>query len=94
MAMKPDEHDTIDQVAGKAHEVVDRAAHTAAKAEEYTRQQVAHADERFREAAAHGRQRADDLLEHVTLYVREKPLMSIGLAFVAGILYSSLTRRR
>lgn len=94
MATKASEHETTDQVAGKAHEAVDRAAQTAGKAEEYARQHASHADERVREAAAHGRQRADDMLERVTSYVREKPLMSIGIAFIAGVLYSSLTRRR
>lgn len=92
--MKPGEHETTDHVAGKAHEAVDRAAQTAGKAEEYARQQASHADERVREAAAQGRQRADDMLERMTHYVREKPLMSIGMAFITGVLYSALTRRR
>jgi ElaB/YqjD/DUF883 family membrane-anchored ribosome-binding protein len=94
MATQASEHETTDQVASKAHEAVDRAAETAGKAEEYTRQHAAHADERVREAAAQGRQWADDVLERVTSYVRENPLMSIGIAFVAGALYSSLRRRR
>jgi ElaB/YqjD/DUF883 family membrane-anchored ribosome-binding protein len=53
-----------------------------------------HADERLREAVAHGGQQADGLLDRVTCYARGNPLMSIGIAFVAGVLYSSLTRRR
>ncbi|WP_254276710.1 YqjD family protein [Halomonas sp. 3H] len=92
--MKTGEHETTDRVAGKAHEAVDRAAQTAGKAEEYARQQASHADEHVRGAAAHGRQRADDTLERITGFVREKPLVSIGIAFVAGVLYSALTRRR
>lgn len=94
MATKAGGHDTTDQVAGKAHEAVDRAAETAGRAEEYAREHASHADERVREAAAQGRQRADDVLDRVNSYVRENPLMSIGIAFVAGALYSSLTRRR
>lgn len=94
MATKASGHETTDQVAGKAHEAVDRAAETAGKAEEYARQHASHANERVREAAAHGRQRADGVLDRVSCYVRENPLMSIGIAFVAGALYSSLTRRR
>jgi ElaB/YqjD/DUF883 family membrane-anchored ribosome-binding protein len=94
MATQASGHETTDQVASKAHEAVDKTAETAAKAEEYVREHASHADERVREAAAHGRQRADDVLERVTHYVRENPLMSIGIAFVAGALYSSLTRRR
>jgi len=92
--MKSGDHETTDQVAGKAHEALNRAAETAGKAEEYAREHASHADERIREATAHGRQRADDLLERVTGYVRDKPLLSVGMAFVAGVLYTSLTRRR
>ena len=94
MTMQSSGHETTSQVAGKVHEAVDRAAETAGKAEEYTRQHASQADERVREAAAHGRERADDLLERMNGYVRDNPLMSIGIAFVAGALYSSLTRRR
>ncbi|RDB42940.1 DUF883 family protein [Halomonas sp. DQ26W] len=94
MATNASGHETIDQVAGKAHEAVDRAAGTAGKAEEYAREQASHAEERVREVAVHGRQRADDALERVSSYVRENPLMSIGIAFVTGALYSSLKRRR
>ncbi|WP_416139637.1 DUF883 family protein [Halomonas sp. HK25] len=92
--MQSSEHGTTDQVAEKAHEAVNMAAKTAGKAEEYAREHASHADERIREVAANGRQRADDVLERVTSYVREKPLMSIGMAFVAGVLYKTLTRRR
>lgn len=88
------EHETTDQFAGKAHEAVDRAAQTARKAEEYAREHASQADERIREAAAHGRQRADDAVDRVNGYVRENPLISIGLAFLAGVIYSWLTRRR
>ncbi len=94
MTMQSSGHETTNQVAGKVHEAVDRVAETAGKAEEYTRQHASQADERVREAAAHGRERADDLLERMNGYVRDNPLMSIGIAFVAGALYSSLTRRR
>ncbi|MGJ7456535.1 DUF883 family protein [Halomonas sp. RA08-2] len=92
--MKSSEHEITDQVAGKAQEALNRAAQTAGTAEEYTREHISHADERVREAATHGRERADDVLERVNTYVRDKPLTSIGLAFVAGVLYKTLTRRR
>ena len=94
MATKTTGHQTTDQVAGKAHEAVDWAAENAAKAEDFTREQASHADERVREAASQGRQRADDMIGTVNGYVRENPLMAIGIAFLAGAIYSSLTRRR
>lgn len=94
MAMKTNEHGTTEKFAGKAHEAVDRAAETAAKAEEYARERAQQADERIREKAAHGRQKADDAVDRLNGYVREKPLMSIGIAFLVGLLFSMLTRRR
>ncbi len=94
MAIKASEHETTDQVAGKAHEAVDRAAQTAGKAEEYAREHASSADERIREATTHGREKADDVLNRVNGYVRENPLISIGLAFIAGMLYTWLTGRR
>ena len=94
MAIKANGHETTDQVAGKAHEAVDKAAETAARAEEYAREHASQADESVRKAAAQGRQRTDEVLESVNSYVRDNPLMSIGLAFIAGALYSSLKHRR
>jgi ElaB/YqjD/DUF883 family membrane-anchored ribosome-binding protein len=94
MTMKASGHETTDQVVGKVHEAVNRAAETAGKAEEYAREHASQADERLREAAADGRERADDVLERMNGYVRENPLMCIGIALAAGMLYLSLTRRR
>lgn len=94
MASNAREHETTDQFAGKAHEAVDRAAQGARKAEEYTREHASQADERIREAAAHGRRRTDDAVEQANSYVRENPLMSVGIAFIVGVLFSWLTRHR
>lgn len=94
MATKVGSHETTDQIAGKAHETVDKTAETAGKAEEYVREHASHADERVREAASQGRERADHVLERVKSHVCGNPLMSIGIAFIAGALYSSLMRRR
>jgi ElaB/YqjD/DUF883 family membrane-anchored ribosome-binding protein len=94
MATKASEHETTDHVAGKAHEAVNKAAEATGKAEEYAREHAAHADERVREAAAQGRERADDMLGRVNGYVRDNPLMAMGIAVIAGALGSSLMRRR
>ncbi|MGM0450714.1 MAG: DUF883 family protein [Pseudomonadota bacterium] len=94
MTTKSSDHETTDQVAGKVREAVNRAAETAGRAEEYAREHASQADERVREAAAQGRRQADDVVERVNGYVRENPLMSMGIAFIAGVLYSWLTRRR
>lgn len=87
-------HDTTDKVAGKAHEAVDKAADGVGKAEEYARKHGAQAEEQVREAAAKGRKQADEALNYVTSYVRDNPVMSVGIAFVAGALYSSFKRNR
>ena len=85
---------TTEQLANKAHEAVDRIAETAAPAEDKLREQAASADERAREAAGRGQEQADAALKTVTNYVRENPLLSMGLAFAAGAIYSSYMRRR
>lgn len=72
MTRSATEHETTDQVVGKAHEALDNAAETLGKAEEYTREHASQADER----------------------VRENPLISIGIAFIVGVLFSWLTTRR
>ncbi|MDR9468450.1 DUF883 C-terminal domain-containing protein [Marinospirillum sp.] len=81
--VKTSEHETIDKVAGKVHEAVDRAANSAGKAEEYAR-----------EHGADGRKKVDEVFGGVNHYVRDNPLMSIGIAFAVGALFSSLKNRR
>lgn len=83
-----------DYVEGKAHDAVNRAAKSTGKAEEYTREQASHADERVRAAATHGRKQAEEMFGSVNGYVRDNPLISIAIAFGAGVLLSSLRRRR
>ena len=94
MSIKASRHQTTDQVAGKAHEAVDSAAQTAGKAEEYARDRASNADQRIREAAAHGREHAEDARDRVNTYVHEHPVMSIGIAFIVGLLCSWLMGRR
>lgn len=94
MANMTNDHDTTDRVAAKAHEAVNKAATTAGKAEEYTREHVASAEESVRKAAGKGRDKAEDVVGRVNSYVHENPLLSIGIAFLAGSLYTSMKRRR
>ncbi len=72
-------HQTTEKVADKAHDAVDSAAEKAARAEE-----------RLREATEQGH----DVITAVTEYVKENPLTALGLAFAAGTIFSSMTRRR
>lgn len=71
--------DTTEKLADKAHDAVDSAA-----------EKVSDAEEKLREVAAQGQ----DVLAAVSNYVKENPLTALGLAFAAGTVFSSLTRRR
>jgi ElaB/YqjD/DUF883 family membrane-anchored ribosome-binding protein len=73
--------DTINRIAGSAHQTVDRIARSA----DTTLQSL-------RGSSSHWRRAGDQSLEHVQAYVREKPLMALGLAVAVGFLLSRLTR--
>lgn len=51
------------------------------------------AAERAREAVSYARTRAGEVVESVASYTREHPLAALGMAFAAGVLVASLTRR-
>jgi ElaB/YqjD/DUF883 family membrane-anchored ribosome-binding protein len=85
---------TTGRVAAQGHELLDRVAEHAAPAEERIRETLSHADDRVREGAHNARQSSEDVVRVVGNYVRDNPLTAIGLAFVAGTVVSSLTRRR
>lgn len=87
-------HGTVDQVAGKLHEVVDKAAENLGSAEERVRAEAKVARERVREGKEYARSQSEELVGKVTEYVRENPLTSLGIAFVAGSIFSALNRRR
>jgi ElaB/YqjD/DUF883 family membrane-anchored ribosome-binding protein len=70
---------TTEKLADKAHDAVDSAA-----------EKVNEAEERIREMAGHGQ----DVMAAVSAYVKENPLTALGLAFAAGTIFSSLSRRR
>lgn len=86
-------HETVDQVAEKVHKAVDKAAASLAVAEERTRKGAAEAVETVREGKEYAQTRTEDLLATVTRYVRENPLTALGIAFVAGSIFSSRGRR-
>jgi ElaB/YqjD/DUF883 family membrane-anchored ribosome-binding protein len=71
----------IDRVAQAAHETVDTVAEAAAPAAEWVRQ-----------SADQIRQQQDALLDSCRTYVRERPLVVLGVALAAGYLAGRLTR--
>ena len=76
---KSSSHQTTEKIRDKAHDAVDSAAEKAG-----------HAEERLREATEQGH----DVITAVSEYVKENPLTALGLAFAAGTIFSSMTRRR
>ena len=81
------------QVADAAHEAVDRIAEAAARAEDKIRRSVEQAEQDVRRGGQEARVRADELTNSVTTMVKEHPLASLGVAFFAGVVISSLMRR-
>ncbi|WP_019594894.1 YqjD family protein [Thioalkalivibrio sp. ALM2T] len=87
------EHATTDRLSERAHETVDKAARGAGKAEERIRHEAASAEEKAREAGAKVKEHSDEALQSISGFVRDNPLLSLGLAFAAGTLVSALRRR-
>jgi len=71
----------IDRVAQAAHQTVDRVADAAGPAADWVSQ-----------SADQFKQQQDQLLENARSYVRERPLMTIGMAVAAGYLVGRLGR--
>jgi ElaB/YqjD/DUF883 family membrane-anchored ribosome-binding protein len=84
---------TTDRLAEKAHAAVDRAAHTASEAEENVRATASKAAERARQSEEQVEAQVREGVDRVRAYVEQNPLASAGIAFVAGLIVSSLMRR-
>ncbi len=84
---------TTEALASKAHETIDRFADRSARAESRIRDEADAAVKKVRETEKQARDAADKSAEQVMDYVKENPLMSAGIAFVAGALLSSFLRR-
>jgi ElaB/YqjD/DUF883 family membrane-anchored ribosome-binding protein len=73
----------IDRLADSAHGAIDRATQTAS--------QVA---ERFNEKSDELWAMKDDYVESARGYVKENPLMALGIALAAGYLFGKITSWR
>jgi ElaB/YqjD/DUF883 family membrane-anchored ribosome-binding protein len=73
----------IDRLSESAHSAVDRAAQGAA--------QVA---ERFGEKGEELLAMKDDYVEQAREYVKENPIMALGIALAAGYLFGKITSWR
>jgi ElaB/YqjD/DUF883 family membrane-anchored ribosome-binding protein len=87
------DHATTDQVARKAHETIDRVAERSGDAEASIREQAGTAADKLRETEERARHAAERSAERAKGFIQDKPLVSAGIAFAAGILLSGLLRR-
>ncbi|WP_024329976.1 hypothetical protein [Thioalkalivibrio sp. ALR17-21] len=87
------EHATTDRISERAHETVDQAARGAGKAEERIRREAERAEDSAKEAGAKIKEQSEESLQSITSFVGEHPFLSLGLAFAAGTLVSTLRRR-
>jgi ElaB/YqjD/DUF883 family membrane-anchored ribosome-binding protein len=71
--------ETVNRLAGSAHQAVDRVAQSAD-----------HALQSLRDST--WKATGDQSLERVQSYVRDNPLMALGMALAAGFLLSRLIR--
>lgn len=88
------DHSTTDRLSESAHESVDHIAKTAGKAEERIRHEAADAQAHVKEAGQKTKERTEDTLQSISGFVRENPMISLGLAFAAGTLLSALKRQQ
>lgn len=87
-------HATTDRLSEHAHESVDQIAKTAGKAEERIRHEASDAEARVKDAGQRVKDRSGKTLQSIDVFVRDRPLTSLGLAFAAGTLLSAFLRRR
>lgn len=78
-----------DRVEERVHQATDKAAGAANRASD----KVAEAGERGRAAYEQAKDRADEWLEDVREYVREKPVQAVAIALGAGWLLGRILRR-
>ena len=88
-----DKGTTTERFAAKAHDTVDDIAERAERAERGVRGAAERTVERARELQEEYSDTAEQSVRRVTSYVEAHPLAIAGMAFVAGVLFSSLMRR-
>lgn len=84
---------TTERFAAKAHETVDTIAERAQRAEREVRGAAARTAEQARHVQEEATERAEQTLRRAGSYLESNPLAFAGIAFVAGVLLSTLLRR-
>jgi ElaB/YqjD/DUF883 family membrane-anchored ribosome-binding protein len=84
---------TIERAADSAHAGIDRASEVAARAEQTIRETAARAADKAREVRGEAAALTERNVGRFENYVRTRPMSSVGLAVVAGMLASAILRR-
>lgn len=94
-ARKPQqpEPDVIDRSADKLHESVDNLAEEAHRVDDTVRDRAREAEERVTSAVNEAREQSEQLLAQATGFVKRNPLLSVGLAMLAGAILDRKLRR-
>ncbi|EKE79940.1 hypothetical protein [Idiomarina xiamenensis] len=87
-------HARVDKAAEKAHAAVDKAADAAGRSSDKLHDVADGLKEQAQHFAEQAGQRSRDVSNAVCTYTRENPLKTIGLAFLAGAVVTSLCRRK
>jgi ElaB/YqjD/DUF883 family membrane-anchored ribosome-binding protein len=82
-----------ERMAEQARESIDRASARSRELEDELRRGAADAADRLRQSEERLEASLEEGLERLKDYVRRNPIQSAGLAFVAGLVISSLIRR-
>lgn len=83
-----------ERVAQTAHETIDRVQEKAGQIEDQLRDTAERAAERARESGDKAKMELQGTVKKLTGYIEENPLQSAAIAFAAGLVVSSLLRRR
>ena len=87
------ESTTTERFAAKAHETVDTIAERAQRAEREVRGAAERTAEQARQLRDQYADTAEQGLRRATSYLESNPLAFVGIAFVAGVLLSTMIRR-
>lgn len=87
-------NDSIDRGAAKGHETVNKMAGTAREATERLRGQAHRAEQKMEEALADVQEHSEQLAEGVTQFIKDNPMLSVGMAVAAGALLNTILRSR
>ncbi len=89
----PEDHEVIDKAADKLHQSVDKLADGARQVDDKVRDQARRTEEKLSSAVADAREHSEELIGQTTSFIKANPLLSMGMAVVAGAVLDRILRR-